>query len=1270
MDAMLAIVLLLHLSTMWGSGAANVPQLRRQKRDWLIPTQKLKENVDYSERGYVARIRSDKNGGKNLFYSLQGQGASQPPVNLFVVDENTGLVYVRGKLDREKKETYIVRGWVRFPNGTVAEEGIDLRFDVDDENDNPPVFARVPPAAVKESSPPGTLVAVVTATDADKANCSHSKIAYSILKQEPSDGRDLFYINRYNGSIYVKENTLDREKQSLYNLTIKGTDMGGAPGGNTGTGTILIKVADINDNKPVLEKDEYSGSIMENTAKKEVMRFKALDADEEKTDNWLAVFHIVSGNENGTFSIKTDPKTNEGVLMLEKPVDFEENPDINLGVVVSNVAPYPWGDDGDGGWSSGTGGTAKNPGNKKKPIKGKVYPVSITVENEPEGITFKPSTKPVAVSEDPKKNTLMKVIAVFAASDADSGKPAENVRYAKGYDPDNWLLIDPETAEIKLQKYPDRESPFLVNGTYYAKILSMTHDLPVKMVTGTIALQVGDVNDNCPSLTSNMKAVCSDTQIINVTAVDVDGDPNAAPFNFSIVTEKSQGEWRLEPLNDTSVSLRALKPLWPGRYKVVFIIKDKQGLACPDPQYLNLHVCSCEGGETCKAARSQSQGAIVKKSTSKFAGLGVGALILGFLALLLAGLLLMSCSCGHMSGSFSELPFETKDHLIVYHTEGRGEDKDVPLLSSPVQMSPAVISAAQANKVASKANPNTTAAFMPLNMGTAQIGFEPTRMQQSSFEEYGESWREMYAMAEQYDCLDDIALPDMFLHEYYTQKASCAAEMQTSRDCLLEYDFEGQGSSAGSVGSCSLVGSDHDLQFLNDLGPKFKTLSDICSPPRPPTPPTRQSIVIPVVDKVDHISGPKLETAKPPSIHGESTECNQNVSISQSSTSVMGFNGAASSSMHRQASLSNSSMAQSCHVSPATRAMLPPAGQVLLLQQQQPLYYAASPMLQPMPYVVQPQLQSTVLLAEPPVANLQGMILLNGMSGHAEHVMQGGKTAGTVALVRRTGNGVVEMNQGMGTWVRSDGQGEVMGVRRNGRRIKSEGGGKAEYSNIQTVIGTHIDAGATGTEEVQTRLRSDAQGEVMGVRRNGQWIQSESGGRAEYGNIQTIIGVHIDAGATGTEKVQMDQGMGTWVRSDGQGEAMGVRRNGRRIKSEGGGRAEYSNIQTMIGAHVDAGATGTEKVQMNQGKRTRLRSDGQGEVMGVRRNSQQIKSESGGRAEFSTVETMIGAHTDAGATGAEQGQIGNKTRTRSTASADTGFMGFIQNTFSSNIEHQ
>lgn len=69
------------------------------------------------------------------------------------------------------------------------------------------------------------------------------------------------------------------------------------------------------------------------------------------------------------------------------------------------------------------------------------------------------------------------------------------------------------------------------------------------MVTGTVALQVGDVNDNCPTLTNAVKYICSDTEVVDVTAVDEDGEPNSAPFSFSLVAEKSQGEWRVEPLN-------------------------------------------------------------------------------------------------------------------------------------------------------------------------------------------------------------------------------------------------------------------------------------------------------------------------------------------------------------------------------------------------------------------------------------------------------------------------------------------------------------------------------------------------------------------------------------------------------------------------------------------------------------------------------------------------------------------------------------------------
>ena len=67
---------------------------------------------------------------------------------------------------------------------------------------------------------------------------------------------------------------------------------------------------------------QYSGSIKENTKGVEVMRIKAQDLDIENTENWEAVFDIVKGNEAGYFSIKTDPITNEGILMLDKVGDF------------------------------------------------------------------------------------------------------------------------------------------------------------------------------------------------------------------------------------------------------------------------------------------------------------------------------------------------------------------------------------------------------------------------------------------------------------------------------------------------------------------------------------------------------------------------------------------------------------------------------------------------------------------------------------------------------------------------------------------------------------------------------------------------------------------------------------------------------------------------------------------------------------------------------------------------------------------------------------
>lgn len=79
---------------------------------------------------------------------------------------------------------------------------------------------------------------------------------------------------------------------------------------------------------------QYEGSIEENTQGVEVMRIKAEDLDLKNTDNWDAVFDIVKGNEAGYFSIRTDPKTNEGILMLDKVLLNEQRSSVSAMLIV------------------------------------------------------------------------------------------------------------------------------------------------------------------------------------------------------------------------------------------------------------------------------------------------------------------------------------------------------------------------------------------------------------------------------------------------------------------------------------------------------------------------------------------------------------------------------------------------------------------------------------------------------------------------------------------------------------------------------------------------------------------------------------------------------------------------------------------------------------------------------------------------------------------------------------------------------------------------
>ncbi|XP_061150985.1 desmoglein-2-like protein isoform X1 [Syngnathus typhle] len=939
--------------------------LRRQKRDWIEHPRQLKENHDYSGIN-IGRIRSDKENFTTIFYSLKGPGCDEPPFGVFGVDQRSGFLKAYKVLDREEIAFYDLKGVAKYEDGSRAEKDVDIRITVVDENDNPPIIKIGQVGTVKESCVAGTIVMSVIATDADQEGTISSQIFYSIVETHSTAG--MFTIHSKTGDVSVLRNTLDRERKDTYKVVVKASDLNGQPEGNVGMGEIEIRILDINDNVPTLEKESYEGSVEENTVNVEVMRIQAIDLDLEFSDNWLAVFKIISGNEGGYFSITTDAKTNQGIIMIQKELDYEELKSLNLAVVVSNKASYDFG-------SSSTSTS----------IVSKSYSVKINVINQKEGPRFQPSVKVVTLSEDHTLISINSVITTYAAIDSDTQKIATNVRYVRYRDDDNWLIVNEKNAEIRLNKLPDRESKFLINGTYYAQIICISQEVSSKTATGTIAIQVEDFNDHCPKVTATSQTMCYDQNFIYVTAADEDEFPNSAPFEFTVISTSSHGKWSVEHLNGTTAILRDQNNLRPGMYKVAVEIKDQQGKSCGDFQMLDVVVCTCEENtKTCKAHIERR---------SDFGVGGILLLLLGLLLLLLVPLLLLFCLCGGTGGDFKAIPFDTKQQLISYHTECQGEDRvlgffpDVPLihitdgeqgiiskgmtlggkgfLGGLVEGGGALISGNEHSNLTT----NNVHMYNEYNQfsghGRMNVMDGGTMTGQGHFSQYRGG------------AFDDLAVSDHFLEEYYTSKSNHAAQNIQEIDTALVYNYEGGESLSGSVGCCSLHENDNDFSFLDDLDPKFKTLAEICKGS------SQVDADICIHPTVRPVSPVRPSPQKHVQTHTESIRDHDRLHVDTLSTSKV-------TSGKSRIVQEGSSTLSKVHVQ--DNVVIP--GQTLLVQQPT-LYYASAPM-----YVVEPQSQMVLVAG----GAQQGM----GQVGLAQGLVQVGQQGvGQVGLAQ----GLVQVGQ-------------------------------------------------------------------------------------------------------------------------------------------------------------------------------------------------------------------------------------------------------------------
>ncbi|XP_029703551.1 protocadherin gamma-A5-like [Takifugu rubripes] len=240
-------------------------------------------------------------------------------------DGNQNVEMVLQKpLDREKQEqislvlTAVDGGEPRM-SGTML-----IIITVLDANDNAPVFTQSTyKSTVTENAPKGTVVATVTASDADDG--ANSKITYSITNTLDVVSK-LFKVNEENGEVTLIAN-IDFEKSRKYQINLLASDHGGL----TDSCKLIVDVQDMNDNRPQIDILSRSSSISEDAEKDTVVTMINIE-DKDSGENGAVKCFI---NDNIPFTLKASTN-NFYKLVTDSELDRERESEYNITVSCSD----------------------------------------------------------------------------------------------------------------------------------------------------------------------------------------------------------------------------------------------------------------------------------------------------------------------------------------------------------------------------------------------------------------------------------------------------------------------------------------------------------------------------------------------------------------------------------------------------------------------------------------------------------------------------------------------------------------------------------------------------------------------------------------------------------------------------------------------------------------------------------------------------------------------------------------------------------------------
>nr|XP_043895508.1 protocadherin alpha-7-like isoform X21 [Solea senegalensis] len=271
----------------------------------------------------------DEGANGEVMYSFSNS-VSHRLSKLFDINPSTGEITVKGLIDYEEKDKYEIeiQASDKGPAPLTSEKSVIIK--IVDVNDNAPEIEVTSfSSSIPEDSRPGTTVALISVNDLDSG--LNGKVICAIGEDVPFALSPSLQDKMFS---LVTRSPLDREKQSIYDVTLIAKDAGQPSLSSEKKMTVLV--SDVNDNNPKFSASPYTFYITEaNVPGVSMFSVQAFDADEN--ENGHISYHILrDGSGDNKVTSFLNINSENGDILALKSFDFETLKTFQFHVVASD----------------------------------------------------------------------------------------------------------------------------------------------------------------------------------------------------------------------------------------------------------------------------------------------------------------------------------------------------------------------------------------------------------------------------------------------------------------------------------------------------------------------------------------------------------------------------------------------------------------------------------------------------------------------------------------------------------------------------------------------------------------------------------------------------------------------------------------------------------------------------------------------------------------------------------------------------------------------